>query len=90
MVVVVGGVGKLVGSIVAALAIGTISYLVGSGTLSVILTNIQADLFQPLIDITNFFATTSMAKVFVFALIIAFLQFKPAGLFPQKGRTVDA
>jgi len=26
----------------------------------------------------------------VFALIIAFLQFKPAGLFPQKGRTVDA
>jgi urea transport system permease protein len=31
-----------------------------------------------------------MAKVFVFALIIAFLQVKPAGLFPQKGRTVDA
>jgi urea transport system permease protein len=26
----------------------------------------------------------------VFALIITFLQFKPAGMFPQKGRTVDA
>jgi urea transport system permease protein len=31
-----------------------------------------------------------MAKVMVFALIIVFLQFRPAGLFPQKGRTVDA
>lgn len=90
MVVVVGGVGKLVGSIVAALAIGTISYLVGSGTIPLMLTNLQSDLFKPLIDLTTFFATTSMAKVFVFALIIAFLQVKPAGLFPQKGRTVDA
>ena len=90
MVVVVGGVGKLVGSIVAALSIGTISYLVGSGTIPLMLTNLQPDLLKPLIDLTTFFATTSMAKVFVFALIIAFLQVKPAGLFPQKGRTVDA
>jgi urea transport system permease protein len=90
MVVVVGGVGKLIGSIVAALAIGTISYLVGSGTIPLMLTNLQSDFLKPLIDLTTFFATTSMAKVFVFALIIAFLQVKPAGLFPQKGRTVDA
>lgn len=84
MVVVVGGVGKLVGSIVAAIAIGTINYLIGSGTLALMTTA-----FQPLSDFFTFFATTSMAKVMVFALIIIFLQIKPAGLFPQKGRTVD-
>ncbi len=85
MVVVVGGVGKLVGSIVAALAIGTANYLIGSGTLALLLAPIK-----PLADLFTFFATTSMAKVMVFALIIAFLQVRPAGLFPQKGRTVDA
>ena len=85
MVVVVGGVGKLVGSIVAALAIGTAKYLIGSGTLALLFAPIG-----PLADLFSFFATTSMAKVLVFALIILFLQIKPAGLFPQKGRTVDA
>ncbi|MEM9448627.1 MAG: branched-chain amino acid ABC transporter permease [Cyanobacteria bacterium P01_E01_bin.6] len=84
MVVVVGGVGKLVGSIAAAMVIGIITYLVGSGTLALIVT------WQPLVDIFTFFATTSMAKVMVFALIIAFLQVRPAGIFPQKGRMVDA
>ena len=29
-------------------------------------------------------------KVLVFALIVVFLQFRPAGLFPQKGRMVEA
>ena len=84
MVVVVGGVGKLVGSIVAALTIGIAKFLIGSGTL--------ANLFEPvkpLAEFFNFFATTSMAKVMVFVLIIIFLQFRPAGLFPQKGRSVD-
>lgn len=85
MVVVVGGVGNLVGTIVAALGIGTVNYLIGSGTLALLLTPVQ-----PLVDLFNFFATTSMAKVMVFALIIAFLQWKPGGIFPQKGRTVDA
>lgn len=84
MVVVVGGVGNLVGSIVAALAIGTVNFLIGSGTLALLLTPIQ-----PLADLFTFFATTSMARVMVFALIIMFLQWKPAGIFPQKGRTVD-
>ncbi|MEM8614375.1 MAG: branched-chain amino acid ABC transporter permease [Cyanobacteria bacterium P01_H01_bin.105] len=87
MVVVVGGVGKLVGSIVAALIIGIVSYILGSGTLVLMLPSSEA--LQPLIDTANFFATTSMAKVLVFALIIAFLQVKPAGLFPQKGRSVE-
>ncbi|OKH35832.1 branched-chain amino acid ABC transporter permease [[Phormidium ambiguum] IAM M-71] len=85
MVVVVGGVGKLVGSIVAALAIGTVSYIIGSNALAPLLAPIP-----PLADFFAFFATTSMAKVMVFALIIIFLQVRPAGLFPQKGRTVDA
>jgi urea transport system permease protein len=84
MVVVVGGVGNLVGTIVAALGIGTANFLIGSGTLNVLFTPVK-----PLADFFSFFATTSMAKVMVFALIIGFLQWKPAGIFPQKGRTVD-
>lgn len=85
MVVVVGGVGKLVGTIMAAMAIGTANYLIGSGTLAIMFAPIP-----PLADLLNFFATSSMAKVLVFALIIAFLQVRPGGIFPQKGRTVDA
>jgi len=45
MVVVVGGVGKLVGSIVAALVIGIVTYLVGSGTIALILP--PTAVFQP-------------------------------------------
>ncbi|NJL69268.1 MAG: branched-chain amino acid ABC transporter permease [Oscillatoriales cyanobacterium RU_3_3] len=84
MVVVVGGVGKIVGSVVAAIAIGTANYLIGSGTLALMFAPVQ-----PLADFFTFFATTSMAKVMVFALIIAFLQVRPGGIFPQKGRTVE-
>nr|WP_313898232.1 branched-chain amino acid ABC transporter permease [Nodosilinea sp. LEGE 07298] len=87
MVVVVGGVGKLVGSIVAALIIGVTSYLIGSGTMALLFP--PTAFFQPIIDFFTFFATTSMAKVMVFALIIAFLQVRPAGLFPPKGRSVE-
>lgn len=87
MVVVVGGVGKLVGSIVAALVIGIVTYLVGSGTLALLLP--AAEFLKPIFDFFTFFATTSMAKVMVFALIIAFLQVRPAGIFPQKGRAVE-
>lgn len=85
MVVVVGGVGKLVGSIVAALAIGTASFLIGSGTLTAMFGDIK-----PLADFFAFFATASMAKVMVFAAIVVFLQVRPGGLFPQKGRTVES
>jgi urea transport system permease protein len=85
MVVVVGGVGKLIGSIVAALGIGIATYVVGSGTLA-----LTFSWLKPVADFFTFFATTSMAKVMVFALIITFLQVRPAGLFPQKGRSVDA
>ena len=85
MVVVVGGVGKLVGTIIGALVIGLIDYVIGAGILAFAFSSIQ-----PLADFFTFFATTSMAKVMVFFLIVLFLQFRPAGLFPQKGRTVDA
>lgn len=85
MVVVVGGVGKLVGSIVAALTIGVLSYVISSNALQPLVA------FSPTLSgVFDFFATASMAKVLVFALIVLFLQFRPAGLFPQKGRTVDA
>ena len=87
MVVVVGGVGNLLGAILAAMGIGILNYLIGSGTLALILTNLKAP--QSLLDFFFFFATSSMAKVMVFALIIIFLQIKPAGLFPQKGRTAE-
>ncbi len=87
MVVVVGGVGNLAGTIVAALAIGILNYLIGSGTLALLTTSIEP--LKPLTDLFSFFATTSMAKVLIFVLIIAFLQIKPAGLFPQKGRTAE-
>ncbi|MEM9538358.1 MAG: branched-chain amino acid ABC transporter permease [Cyanobacteria bacterium P01_E01_bin.42] len=87
MVVVVGGVGNLFGSILAALAIGTVTYFVGSGTIALMFVKNPA--MQPVTDFFTFFATSSMAKVMVFALIIAFLQFKPAGIFPQKGRTAE-
>lgn len=87
MVVVVGGVGNLLGTVLAALAIGTLTYLIGSGTLTVLLSPVES--LQPLVNFFDFFATTSMSKVLVFVLIIAFLQFKPAGIFPPKGRTAD-
>jgi urea transport system permease protein len=75
----------LVGSIVAALVIGSFSYLIGSGTFLMMFGDIPS-----LASFFEFFATTSMAKVMVFAAIVAFLQVKPAGMFPQKGRTIDA
>ncbi len=87
MVVVVGGVGNLFGTVVAALGIGILNYFIGSGTIALFLTSLNAP--QSLVDLLLFFATTSMAKVVVFALIIIFLQIKPAGLFPQKGRMAE-
>ena len=91
MVVVVGGVGNFAGSIIAAIAIGTVSYLIGSGRFPLMLNGIEGTGFikDTLIAFFDFFAQSSMAKVMVFALIIAFLQVRPGGLFPQKGRTVD-
>jgi urea transport system permease protein len=85
MVVVVGGVGNLLGSVIAALGIGIVTYLLGSGTIPLALGS--GDGF--VVSFFDFFATTSMAKVMVFALIIMFLQVRPAGLFPPKGRSAE-
>lgn len=65
MVVVLGGVGKLSGTIAGAIMIGEVS---------------------PLFE---FMTTSSMGKVIVFALVIAFLQWKPSGLFSLKTRALE-
>lgn len=85
LVVVVGGVGNIFGTIVAAMSIGTIDYLISSKSLIPLVESIE-----PLRQFFDFVGTSSMSKVMVFSLIILFLQVRPAGIFPQKGRTVDA
>jgi urea transport system permease protein len=86
MVVVLGGVGNLLGTVIASLAIGVMTDLIGAGRLLVLWPGMPT----PLATAVDFFATTSMARVLIFALIVVFLQFRPAGLFPQKGRLVEA
>ncbi len=85
MVVVLGGVGNLLGTIIASFSIGIMTDLIGAGRLL----TIWPDMPAPLATTVDFFATTSMARVLIFALIVAFLQFRPSGLFPQKGRMVE-
>jgi urea transport system permease protein len=65
MVVVLGGVGKLIGTVVGAFGMGML------GT------------------ILEFSTTATIAKVLLFALIIGFLQWKPAGLVSVRTRTLD-
>lgn len=86
MVVVLGGVGNLLGTIIASFAIGIMTDLIGAGRLL----SIWPDMPSPLASTVDFFATTSMARVLVFALIVVFLQFRPSGLFPQKGRMMES
>ena len=86
MVVVLGGVGNLLGTIIASFSIGIMTDLIGAGRLL----TIWPDMPSPLASTIDFFATTSMARVMIFALIVVFLQFRPAGLFPQKGRMVES
>jgi urea transport system permease protein len=84
MVVVIGGVGKLVGSIVAAMTLGIANYLIAADAFAPLLS-----WAPPLADFFKFFSNSSMAKVLIYGAIFVFLQVRPAGLFPQKGRTVD-
>ncbi len=86
MVVVLGGLGNLFGTVLAAFTIGLLKDLIGAGRLL----EIWPQMPEPLEGIVKFFSTTSMAEVMVFSLIVIFLQFRPAGLFPQKGRMVEA
>ncbi len=66
LVVVVGGVGKLAGVVIAGLGLGGATKLLEPWTEAV------------------------WAKVLVLLLVIAFIQWRPSGLFPQKGRMADA
>ena len=84
MVVVIGGVGKLVGSIIAAMTLGIANYLIAADIFSPLLS-----WAPPLADFFKFFSNSSMAKVMVYSAIFIFLQVRPAGLFPQKGRTAE-
>jgi urea transport system permease protein len=69
MVVVVGGVGNLAGTVVSALGIGMLSKIL-----------------EPLIGGTG---GAIYGKLFILVGIILFLQVKPTGLFPAKGRAAD-
>jgi len=69
MVVVVGGVGKLMGTVAAAFGIGMLNKI-----------------FEPIIGGTG---GAIYAKVLILVAVILFLQMKPSGLFPAKGRGAD-
>lgn len=86
MVIVLGGVGNLAGTVLASLMLGIIQSVVGSGTLLLMFPAMPGAAKS----VVEFFATTSMSLVLVFIVIIAFLQFRPNGMFPQKGRSVEA
>ena len=66
MVVVLGGVGKLLGAVVASFGIG-----------------MSNKILEPSIGGT---AAAIYAKVAILALVIWFLQWRPTGFFPAKGR----
>jgi urea transport system permease protein len=85
MVIVLGGVGNLLGTVLASLILGIIQSVVGSGSLLIVFPSLTGVVK----GVVEFFATTSMSLVLVFIFIIAFLQFKPNGMFPQKGRSVE-
>jgi urea transport system permease protein len=85
MVIVLGGVGNLLGTVLASLLLGIIQSVIGSGSLLTVFPNLS----PMLKGFVEFFATTSMSLVLVFIFIIVFLQFKPNGMFPQKGRSVE-
>jgi urea transport system permease protein len=85
MVIVLGGVGNLLGTVLASFLLGIIQSVIGSGSLLIVFPNLTGSVK----GFVEFFATTSMSLVLVFIFIIAFLQFRPNGMFPQKGRSVE-
>jgi urea transport system permease protein len=85
MVIVLGGVGNLLGTVLASFLLGIIQSVIGSGSLLIMFPNLSGSVK----GFVEFFATTSMSLVLVFIFIIAFLQFRPNGMFPQKGRSVE-
>ena len=86
MVIVLGGAGNLVGTVIASMMLGIIQSIIGSGAILIAFPNIP----NPASAVIEFFATTSMSYVLIFIFIIGFLQFKPTGMFPQKGRSIES
>ncbi len=70
MVVVLGGVGKLLGAVVASFGIG-----------------MSNKLLEPSIGGT---AAAIYAKVAILVVVIWFLQWRPTGFFPAKGRAAES
>lgn len=74
LTVVVGGVGKLIGVIVSGLGLGFIEKILEPITL---------------IDKPIHIFDATWAQVAALLVVILFMQRKPAGLFPEKGRMAD-
>ena len=74
LVVVVGGVGELAGVVAAGLGIGVLNKV-----------------FEPFLGwiFPESTATVTWGKVVILVLVIAFIQWRPAGIFPPKGRLAD-
>ncbi len=70
MVVVLGGVGKLLGAVLASFGIG-----------------ISNKILEPSIGGT---AAAIYAKVAILVVVIWFLQWRPTGFFPAKGRAAES
>ncbi|MFT5499587.1 MAG: urea transport system permease protein, partial [Kiritimatiellia bacterium] len=66
LVVVAGGVGKLIGVICSGLGLGVISQ-----------------------TLEGYWLSPVWSKIVILMLLIMFIQFRPAGLFPPKGRLAD-
>ena len=64
MVIVLGGVGNLVGTVIASMMLGIIQSIIGSGSLLIAFPDMPSGLQA----VTEFFATTSMSLVLVFIL----------------------
>jgi urea transport system permease protein len=64
LVVVVGGIGQLKGTVIVAFALGILQAM------------------------TEYSTSTSLAKVLVFVAIVAFLQWRPQGLFTLRTRSL--
>ena len=74
LVVVVGGVGELAGVVAAGLGIGVLNKV-----------------FEPFLGwfFPESTATVTWGKVVILVLVIVFIQWRPAGIFPPKGRLAD-
>ena len=88
MVVVVGGVGNLVGTVISSLGIGSLDQFTQqyAPTVANVFTNVPiiGGYLQNLAQDSAVFG-----KILVLCLIILFLQWRPSGLFAARSRSLD-